>query len=96
MGGADLERLADLRLHGGDIARPGDRRPASVSSPTTGYTFTGLKNGTAYSVRVRAHNKAPDPSAGAPSSAADGPGTRAGRTGGHGDADRLGRSAGSS
>ncbi|MET0789324.1 MAG: fibronectin type III domain-containing protein [Cellulomonas sp.] len=42
--------------------------PASVTSPTTSYTFGGLRNGTAYSVRVRAHNKAPDPSGWSPSS----------------------------
>lgn len=42
--------------------------PASVTSSTTSFTFSGLRNGTAYSVRVRAHNKAPDPSGWSPSS----------------------------
>nr|WP_210767716.1 fibronectin type III domain-containing protein [Cellulomonas humilata] len=44
--------------------------PASVTSASTTYTFGGLKNGTAYSVRVRAHNRAPDPSGWSPSSQA--------------------------
>ncbi|GGD00896.1 fibronectin type III [Tersicoccus solisilvae] len=38
----------------GAVQRPG--------LTTTAYTWTGLSNGTAYQVRVRAHNKAKDPS----------------------------------
>ena len=38
----------------------------SMTVATTRATFTGLRNGTAYTVRVRAHNKAPDPSAWSP------------------------------
>lgn len=43
--------------------------PASVQTATTNHTFTGLRNGTAYTVRVRAQNKAPEPGGWSPSSA---------------------------
>ena len=40
--------------------------PATVDTTATSYAFTGLTNGTRYSVQVRAHNRAPDPSAWSP------------------------------
>ena len=43
--------------------------PASVSTAGTTYTFRGLANGTEYTLQVRAHNRAPEPSAFSSSSA---------------------------
>jgi hypothetical protein len=37
--------------------------PATVTTSGTSYTFRGLTNGTGYQVQVRAHNRAPEPSA---------------------------------
>ncbi|ROS31032.1 fibronectin type III domain-containing protein [Cellulomonas sp. PhB150] len=39
----------------------------TVTEVSTRHTFTGLSNGTSYTVRVRAHNDAPDPSGWSPS-----------------------------
>ena len=46
---------------------------ATVTTSSTSYTFRGLTNGTAYTLQVRAHNRAPDPSAWSAPSATDVP-----------------------
>ncbi len=48
-------------------APPGGPATRTVTTPRV--TFDGLENGTAYSIQVRARNKAPEPSAWSPSSA---------------------------
>jgi large repetitive protein len=46
---------------------------STVTTTGTSYTFSGLANGTEYTVQVRAHNRAPQPSAWSDSSRADSP-----------------------
>ncbi|MEN0129954.1 MAG: fibronectin type III domain-containing protein [Brevundimonas sp.] len=45
----------------------GGSKLVTVSEPSTSHSFTGLTNGTQYTVRVRAKNSAPDPSGWSPS-----------------------------
>ncbi len=50
----------------------------SVTTSGTSYTFRGLANGTAYSLQVRAHNRAPEPSPWSGASATEVPAGRPG------------------
>ncbi|ADG75089.1 Fibronectin type III domain protein [Cellulomonas flavigena DSM 20109] len=60
---APVSKGSPITSYSLEISPAPDSGAATRTTTSTSYTFDRLRNGVAYTVRVRAHNKAPEPSA---------------------------------